>query len=105
MNEEELKISILDEVLSKERTKDKLKIEEIIRIEPITSPEIRGWLYEAICLGFQKGKIEQKKEELEFLNMLDYNKCLNCEWCIEAKKLFDNRIKQLQKEIGGNSNE
>jgi hypothetical protein len=41
--------------------------------------------------GFQKGKLEQKKEELEFLK----ERCIYC-------MIADERIKQLQKEIGGN---
>ena len=48
--------------------------------------------------GFQKGKLEQKKEELEFLYSLktreDGNKvCINY-------TIIMNKIKQLQKEIG-----
>ena len=38
--------------------------------------------------GFQKGKLEQKKEELKFLK----ERCIYC-------MIADERIKQLQKEI------
>ena len=40
--------------------------------------------------GFQKGKLEQKKEELRFLK----ERCIYC-------MIADERIKQLQEEIGG----
>lgn len=40
-------------------------------------------------LGFQRGKLEQKKEELKFLK----ERCIYC-------MIADERIKQLQKEIG-----
>jgi hypothetical protein len=40
--------------------------------------------------GFQKGKLEQKKEELKFLK----ERCIYC-------MIADERIKQLQEEIGG----
>ena len=40
--------------------------------------------------GFQEGKLEQKKEELKFLK----ERCIYC-------MIADERIKQLQKEIGG----
>ena len=43
--------------------------------------------------GFQKGKLEQKKEELGFIKKI-YRK-----YCFEI--LLKERIKQLQKEIGG----
>lgn len=42
--------------------------------------------------GFQEGKLEQKKEELKFLK----ERCIYC-------MIADERIKQLQEEIGGNS--
>jgi hypothetical protein len=52
--------------------------------------------------GFQKGKLEQKKEELMFLD--DCFRVYRWEKYIQSdsiSKLIE-RIKQLQKEIGGN---
>ena len=49
--------------------------------------------------GFQKGKLEEKKEELRFLNDFGISSFLKYE---EDIKKLNNRIKQLQKEIGGN---
>jgi hypothetical protein len=51
--------------------------------------EILIILLKARLEGFQKGKLEQKKEELEFLK----ERCIYC-------MIADERIKQLQKEIG-----
>ena len=48
--------------------------------------------------GFQKGKLEQKKEELEFLINLDKGLTEMGTIIPHIKE----RIKQLQKEIGGN---
>ena len=76
MNEEELK-----------------KRREYLR-EGETDGDFLNWcdkvdLYEK---GFQKGKLEQKKEELKFLK----ERCIYC-------MIADERIKQLQKEIGDDS--
>ena len=46
--------------------------------------------------GFQKGKLEQKKEELKFLLWID-NENLNY-W---GRKELRERVTKLQKEIGG----
>lgn len=54
--------------------------------------EIHKAIQFATRQGFQKGKLEQKKEELKFLK----ERCIYC-------MIADERIKQLQEEIGGNS--
>ena len=68
--------------------------------------------------GFQKGKLEQKKEELKFLKSIRNNQSIGMQeninrLCIPSEKLkqgytsielnlyLDERIEQLQKEIGG----
>jgi hypothetical protein len=90
MNEEELKKKIRR--LSKENhTKyydddygEDLEIDNDKEIERL----------KRILEGFQKGKLEQKKEELKFLK----ERCIYC-------MIADERIKQLQKEIGGDLEE
>ena len=69
---------------------------------------------------FQKGKEEARKEELEFLKSIRNNQSIGMQeninrLCISSERLkqgyisielnlyLDKRIKQLQKEIGGNS--
>jgi hypothetical protein len=53
--------------------------------------------------GFQKGKLEQKKEELEFLLDLNlhYTNYIENNVVSERIKELDKEIEQLQKEIGG----
>jgi hypothetical protein len=58
--------------------------------------EILIILLKARLEGFQKGKLEQKKEELRFLNDFGISSFLKYE---EDIKKLNNRIKQLQKEI------
>ena len=74
---------------------------------------------EGYDLGFQKGKLEQKKEELEFLKSIRDNQSIGMieginRLCIPSKSnkgrveytsitldcYLNDRIKQLQKEIG-----
>jgi hypothetical protein len=50
--------------------------------------------------AFEKGKLEQKKEELKFL-ISEYFVYLNIDGGFIRDKIVK-RIKQLQKEIGGN---
>ena len=54
--------------------------------------ELSKAIKKGIKWGFQKGKLEQKKEELEFLEGLD-------NLTPERNKQIDDKIKQLQKEI------
>ena len=65
---------ILKEVLSKKRTKLNKTIEELIRFEPVTSPEIRGWLYEAISSTREDCEKERKIEAHTQVSMNAYDK-------------------------------
>jgi hypothetical protein len=58
---------------------------------------------EAYHEGFQKGKLEQKKEELEFLSNLFRE--TNKELYMQSDSIFliKDKMKQLQKEIGDES--
>jgi hypothetical protein len=84
-----------------ERRKNKMN-EEVNLWDEIIDDELHKQIYN---VGFQKGKLEQKKEELEFL--IDLNKKIHFERFNNYSKndvdfiLIHNRIKQLQKEIGG----
>jgi hypothetical protein len=55
--------------------------------EPQYNPKLTG--IQNFKIAFEKGKLEQKKEELKFLK----ERCIYC-------MIADERIKQLQKEIG-----
>jgi len=49
-------------------------IEELIRFEPVTSPEIRGWLYEAISSTREDCEKERKIEAHTQVSMNAYDK-------------------------------
>ena len=83
MNEEELN-NIINKVIRDERNLEQYARNEI----PIN---------EFIKEGFQKGKLEAIKDELNFLREIEKGTS-----CIDTKMFLKLRIEQLQKEIGGN---
>ena len=95
MNEEELENEIgkIEEKWEKEIGADKWSVWDSITTEQIL-------LFGKYC--FQKGKLEQKKEELSFMKECGINDFKNIEEADSSgfEKEF-RRLKQLQKEIGG----
>jgi hypothetical protein len=59
--------------------------------------EIHRAIQFAIEQGFQKGKLEQKKEELDYWTISNFEEYSKGELIFFLRE----RIKQLQKEIGG----
>ena len=90
MNEEELKTNLWDKFWETSRDAE-------------DGTRLRDWDKSVISKvsffeGFQKGKLEQKKEELKFL-ISEYFVYLNIDGGFIRDKIVK-RIKQLQKEIG-----
>ena len=100
MNEEELK---------KPKLIWKGSVGEALKTGRLTQEQVDKWNMEeemgedymnGFEEGFQKGKLEQKKEELEFLLIMkEHIETNNCP--LPTLRLND-IIEQLQKEIGGN---
>ncbi len=93
MNEEEIRKNILREIVGKKdlRLKTKFLSVEMRRV----FPDIEKAISMGIKEGFQKGKLEQKKEDNNIL--IKYSKLR-----LYRSKSCQLLIKQLQKEIGGN---
>ena len=88
---------ILKEVLSKKRTKLNKTIEELIRFEPVTSPEIRGWLYEAISSTREDCEKERKIEAHTQVSMNAYDKGFENGQKAERERILEKFGKALRK--------
>jgi hypothetical protein len=73
--------------------------EEVNLWDEIMEDELHKQIYN---VGFQKGKLEQKKEELELLDndLRDITRGGEFVKTMYINSVIEERIKQLQKEIG-----
>ena len=60
--QEDIAIEIINEIMDKERTRSKIPLKELIKQQPVVSPEIRGYLAEAIELTLIKFALQKGDE-------------------------------------------